>query len=245
VVEVDHRARQVREIGVKRSEPGTSVELTLDAELSSLIEAAFGTATGGAVVLDPRSGEVLAMVSRPGFAPEAFALNDNDRISAYLTDPRAPLMNRATVGRYQPGSVAKLVVAAAALTHLVIAPDTTIHCPGALTIGDRTFHCWKRDGHGPMRLVDALHQSCNVYFMQVGRRLGRERLRAAFARVGFGQGVPWPLEAQAGHLPERRLTEDVTIWQDYPDVPWDFPECADLVNKSQLEAPAQRKATED
>lgn len=207
VVEVDHRARQVREIGSRLSEPGNTVELTLEAPLQSLIEASFGAQRGAAVVLDPRTGEVLAMVSRPGFEPDAFALGDNDRINRYLTDPHAPLLNRATVGVYQPGSIAKLVVAATALTHGVIMPETTIVCPGELTIGDRTFHCWKRDGHGPMRLVDAIQQSCNVYFMTVGRRLGLERLREGMRHAGFGEKSQWPLEAQRGHVPERRLTE--------------------------------------
>jgi len=99
------------------------------------------------------------------------------------------------------------VTAAAALEHQVITPRTTIVCPGSLTIGDRTFHCWNRDGHGPLALSEALMQSCNVYFMTVGRRLGLARLRAAMEKVGFAHRTGWPLEESRGHLPSRRLTE--------------------------------------
>jgi penicillin-binding protein 2 len=116
-------------------------------------------------------------------------------------------MNRSTVGMYTPGSIAKLITAAAALDQHVIAPNTTIVCPGSLTIGDRTFHCWNLDGHGPLTLPEALMQSCNVYFMTVGRRLGVARLRAAMERIGWGRRSGWPMEEQPGHLPSRRLTE--------------------------------------
>ena len=86
-------------------------------------------------------------------------------------------------------------------------PETQILCSGALTIGDRDFHCWNRDGHGPMNLTEALLQSCNIYFMQIGRKVGLSRLRAAFDKVGYGHRTGWPLEEQAGRLPSRRLTE--------------------------------------
>ncbi len=207
MVEVDHRARQVRVIGRRAPEAGAQVTLALDAPLQSLIEQAFGTQPGGCVVLDPETGEVLAMVSVPAFPPEAFIGPNTSVVRSLLDDPRAPLMNRATVGVYLPGSILKLVTASAALEAHVITPATTMGCPGSLTIGDRVFHCWNLDGHGPMTLRDALVQSCNVYFMQVGRRLGLKRLRAALEAVGFSRRTGWPLEEQRGHLPDRHLTE--------------------------------------
>ena len=207
MVEVDHQAREVRVLGRRASEAGTKVTLTLDAQLQSLIEQAFGAQAGAAVVLDPQTGEVLAMVSVPAFSPGAFTAPNTDAVLRVLNDPAAPLMNRATVGVYQPGSIMKLVTASAALEARVITPSTTIVCPGSLTIGDRTFHCWNRDGHGPMSLRDALMQSCNVYFMTVSRRLGLARLRAAMEEMGFSHRTGWPLEEQAGHLPDRRMTE--------------------------------------
>ncbi len=207
VVEVNNRARQMREIGRRRPQPGARVTLTIDAQLQSLIEQAFGAQPGAAVVLDPETGEVLAMVSMPTFTPESFALLDARAVRRFLNDPARPLVNRAAAESYQPGSIIKLVTAAAALEHNLITPQTTITCPGRLTIGDRMFHCWNRDGHGPMTLPEALMQSCNVYFMQVSRWLGRDRLRAALEQAGLSKKTGWILEEQAGHLPTRRLTE--------------------------------------
>lgn len=207
MVEVNHRGRQVRVIGRRDPEAGTRIVLTIDAQLQSLIEQAFGDQPGAAVVLDPQTGAVLAMVSVPAFAPEAYTLSDAAAIRRVQDDPRSPLFNRATVGEYPPGSVSKLITAAAALEHHVITPETTIVCPGSVTIGDRTFHCWNRDGHGPMTLTEALTQSCNVYFIQVGRRLRADRLRAALEQAGFSHRSGWPLEERPGHIPRRRLTE--------------------------------------
>lgn len=207
MIEVNHRGRQVRVIGQRPSEAGSDVRLTIDIELQSLIEELFGSQPGAAVVLDPNTGEVLAMVSQPNFRPEAFTVPNADLVRQYLSDPMAPMMNRATVGTYQPGSIIKLITAAVALQEKVITPHTMIVCNGGLTIGDRTFHCWNRDGHGPMNLRDALMQSCNVYFMTVARRLGVARLKAGMERVGLGHVTGWPLEERSGHLPTRRLTE--------------------------------------
>ncbi len=206
MVEVDHRARQVRVLGRREPQAGARVGLTIDAQLQSLIEQAFGTQPGAAVVLDPQTGEVLAMVSVPSFQPEAFTTSDAETVRSLLSDSQSPLMNRATVGVYQPGSIIKLMTAAAALEHQLITPKTTVVCQGALTIGDRAFHCWNHDGHGPMVLTEALMQSCNVYFMQTGLRVGLGRLRTTMEQVGLSHKTGWILEEQDGHLPRRRLT---------------------------------------
>lgn len=207
VVEVDHRGRRVRVMGERALEAGAQVSLTIDARLQTLIEESFGSQSGAGVVLDPRSGEVLAMASVPAFPPEAFAMADTGTVRRSLDDPGAPLLNRATVGVYQPGSIVKLVTAAAALEQRLVTPGTAIPCHGSITIGDRTFHCWNRDGHGTVTLREAITQSCNVYFMQVARRVGAVRLVGALEQAGFGRRSGWPLEEQAGHLPKRRLTE--------------------------------------
>ena len=207
LVEVNNRNRQVGVLGRRPSIPGGRVTLTVDAGLQSLLVEAFGSQAGAAVVLDPDTGAVLALVSLPAFAPQVFADQDQRAIRALLDDPQAPLMNRAAMGQYLPGSIMKLVTAAAALEHHVITPETTVVCTGAVTIGDRTFHCWNRDGHGPLTLGQALMQSCNVYFIHVGRRLGWPRLRAAMELVGFGRRTGFSLEEATGHLPQRRPTE--------------------------------------
>jgi penicillin-binding protein 2 len=207
MVEVDHRARQVGVVGEREATAGQTIDLTLDAHLQSLVEEAFGTQSGAAVVLDPATGEVLAMVSRPAFSPEAFAVSDSAEILEATDGPGMRMLNRASAGLYQPGSIVKVFVAAAALEAGVITPWTVHDCRGSLTIGDRTIHCWNRDGHGPVALREALMQSCNVYFMRVGRKLGAARLVAAMKEAGFGHRTGWPLDERAGHLPTRRLTE--------------------------------------
>lgn len=207
MVEVNHRARQVRMLGRREPQAGTPVVLTIDAQLQSLIEQAFGVQPGAAVVLDPQTGEVLAMASVPAFSPETFTASDAQTITWLFNDAQSPMMNRASVGAYQPGSIIKVVTAGAALEERLITSQTTITCAGGMPLGDRIFHCWNRDGHGPMMLSDALMQSCNVYFMQAGRRLGLARLRGAMEQAGLSRKTGWALEEQGGHLPTRRLTQ--------------------------------------
>jgi penicillin-binding protein 2 len=206
MVEVNNRGHQVRTVGRRKPETGAAASLTIDAQLQSLIEEAFEAQTGACVVLDPATGELLAMVSRPAFRPEAFVDADVGLIRSYLNGVESPLMNRAVIG-YQPGSIGKLVTAATALEAHLITPSTTIQCPGFLRIGDRDFHCWNRDGHGSLTLTGAIAQSCNVYFMQVARRLGLSRLRQGMEEAGFSRRAGWPFDEQPGHLPTRRLSE--------------------------------------
>jgi len=207
MVEVNHRGRQVRLLGRRSPDAGARVTLTIDAPLQSLVEQLLGAQPGACVVLDPRTGAVLAMASLPSFDPGVFVGPEPQAAAQLLDDPRSPLMNRAAVGVYQPGSIVKLITAVAALEHRLITLQTTVTCTGSITIGDRTFHCWNRDGHGPMTLTDAIMQSCNVYFMSIGLRLGADRLREALEHAGVAQKSGWPLEEQAGHLPRRRLTQ--------------------------------------
>ena len=207
VVEVNHRGRQIRVLGRRASEPGAQIALTIEQPLQSLIEQVLGDHPGACVVLDPYTGAVLAMASTPTFSPEAFATGDRAALSQVLTNPQSPLMNRATMGVYQPGSIMKLITSAAGLEHHVLTPSTTVVCGGATRIGDRDFHCWNRDGHGPMILAEALMQSCNVYFMWVGRKAGGASMREMMERVGFSHRTGWLLEEHAGHVPTRRLSE--------------------------------------
>ena len=207
LIEVNHRARQVRVLGSRTHASGQTVRLTIDAQLQALIESQFHGRPGACVVLQPTTGEVLAMVSVPGFNPQAFADQDTKAVQAYLQDQRSPLMNRATRGVYLPGSIIKPITGAIALEQGVITRHTTFVCPGYIQFGDRRIHCWKRDGHGPVSIREALMGSCNVFFMEVGRRMGLERLRAGFLSVGLDRRTGWLLGEAAGHLPSRRLSE--------------------------------------
>lgn len=205
VVEVDNRTRRVRRIGEHPSDAGETVTLTIDAPLQSLIEEALGEQIGAVTVLQPETGEILAMVSRPDFFPEDFINGHVEAVRGYLSDPKAPLMNRASRGTYAPGSISKLITAVAALEEGVITPANAIECHGGLRIGDRTIHCWNRDGHGPVNLYEAIRVSCNVYFMTLARWLGRDRMLAAMTRMGWGQPTGWPMSESMGYLPQQRL----------------------------------------
>ena len=207
MIEVNHRARQVRVMGRRDPVPGEPIVLTIDARLQALIEQRLGEQPGAAVVLRPSTGEVLAFVSTPVFDPQAFADQNKPAIRRMLDGPHSPMMNRAALGMYLPGSIVKIATAAIALEDQVITPQTTMVCPGYVEFSDRRIHCWNRDGHGPVRLHEALMGSCNVFFMDVGRRLGLERLRAGYQSIGFGRKTGWFLEEQPGHLPSRRLSE--------------------------------------
>ncbi|MEN8184481.1 MAG: penicillin-binding protein 2, partial [Myxococcota bacterium] len=174
--------------------PGGTLVLTLDLDLQRAAEEAFdelaqeGVPRIGAVVaLDPRSGEVFALVSRPTYDPNSFAGGIESSLWQELTeDAWRPLHARAVQSHYPPGSTYKAFVAAAGLEEGLIQPATRVFCPGHFRLGRRTYRCWKRPGHGWMNLHDALVQSCNVYFYQLGLQLGVDRL-AHFAR-GFGLG---------------------------------------------------------
>lgn len=205
LIEVDHVSRQVRVVGHREPVAGQPVALTLDAKLQAIIEQQFQheDQPGAAVVLNPHTGEVLAMSSYPAFDPGIFAAQDSKAIQTLFRDSRSPMMNRATDGTYLPGSIIKPLTAMAALEQGVVTAGTVIHCPGFLQIGNRKFHCWNRDGHGPMTVREALRESCNVYFMEVGRRLGQDRLRAWLSGAGVARRSGWLMEEQPGWLPLR------------------------------------------
>ncbi len=201
VIEVDHRARQVRVMGRREPAAGQTVVLTVDAKLCSLIADQFGGRPGAAVVMRPMTGEVVALVSVPDFDPGIFVRQDRRELQQVLTDPESPLLDRATMGQYMPGSIIKLLTAAVALQHRIITPATPLPCVGFVLIGGRRFHCWNRDGHGSVTLRDALTVSCNSYFLEVGRRVGLERLRAGFQHAGLGRRTNWVLGDEPGYLP--------------------------------------------
>lgn len=201
--------------------PGGDVTLTLDLDLQRAAEEGFLPEVigepgkmGALVALDPRNGDVLAMVSRPAFDPNAFAGGiDSATWRALTGDEWRPLQNRAISGQYPPGSAYKPIVAAAALQEGLVRPQERIFCPGHFTLGRRTYRCWKRSGHGSVDLREALKRSCDVYFYTVGLRLGIDRL-AEFARsFGLGRTTKIALEQEKpGLVPtmawkERRFGE--------------------------------------
>jgi penicillin-binding protein 2 len=216
-VEVNAVGRVIRELNRKEGEPGTDITLTIDMDLQRLATQRLEGESGSAVVLDVRTGDVLALVSTPGFDPNAFNRGlSNEEWHALISNPKAPLANKAIAGQYAPGSTFKVAVALAGLEKGAINPNTTVKCWGRTRLGNAYFHCWKRGGHGPVQLHDALTQSCDVYFYEVAKRVGVDRISAMARRLGLGQtlGLDLPGE-RPGLLPTRdwKLATIGVPWQ--------------------------------
>ena len=216
-VEVNAFGRVIRELSRREGQPGAEVWLTVDLELQRFVAARLGEESASAVVLDIHNGDVLALASTPSYEPNAFNKGlSGDEWRKLVSNPRAPLTNKAIAGLYAPGSTFKMVVALAALERGVIQPNNRIFCPGHVELGDAKFHCWKKHGHGAMDMLDAISQSCDVYFYEVARRTGIERIGAMARRFGMGQtlGLDLPGE-QAGLIPSRKWKQAAigTPWQ--------------------------------
>ena len=197
---------------------GGAVELTLSADLQAAMEEAFKDKAGSAVALDPFTGEILGLVSSPGFDPNSFSSGiERSLWESLARDPNTPLFNRAVQGQYPPGSLFKVVVAAAGLEEGLITPETTTYCPGYDSIYGHVFKCNKPGGHGTVSLGRALGESCNVFFYQLGARLEIQRLAAYARKFGLGSvtAVDLPHEAP-GLIPDPAWKERLfkTPW--YP-----------------------------
>lgn len=203
---VNSRGIEVGEAARQPPEDGPSLALTLDASLLEAMQRAFSGRSGSAVALDPRTGEVLGLISVPAFDPNGFSTGiDAAAWSRLLTDPETPLMNRVIQGQYAPGSLFKVVMATAALETGVIGPSTSFFCPGHIALYDTVFHCHNTRGHGWVNVVRALEQSCNVFFYQMGVRLEIDRIARYANLMGLGRptGIDLPHEA-AGLMPTPR-----------------------------------------
>ncbi len=189
---------QLSEFGIKGeyvpAQSGNSLALTIDAELQAYAwDRMKDTLEGSLVALDPRSGEILAMVDKPGFDPNLFSAGISPAIyQSLLNDPQRPLFSRTVQGRYPPGSTYKIAVAAAGLQEGAIGPNTTFLCTGKKKFGNRDFACWNKNGHGSLSVKKAIQQSCDVFFYNVGTQVGIEKL--AFWSEHFGLGHPTGIE---------------------------------------------------
>jgi penicillin-binding protein 2 len=202
-IEVNAMGRMMRVLGTVEPSPGNNLFLTLDLELQKTVEEALAGKNGAVVALDPRNGDILAMVSKPDFDPNLFARGINpENWKSIVGNPGRPLQNRATQGQYPPGSVFKIITALAALEEKAITPDTSFFCSGAYSFGNRDYHCWKKEGHGRADLRRAIVESCDVYFYQVGLRLGVDRIAKYASALGLGKPTGYPLgQEKSGLVP--------------------------------------------
>ena len=211
-VEVNARGSIVGEFGPRPSvpaEPGEDLTLGLDLELHLLADSIFpDTMKGGLVALDPQTGEVLLLYSYPTFDPNLFVGGISSPEWASLRDdPMQPLLNRALSALYPPGSTWKPVLASLALRDGVAGINDYMPsaCHGSLRYGNRTFRCWKHSGHGPLDMSGAIKESCNVFFYQLGQRIGLDGLLSGVSGLGFNgrTGIDIPGET-GGRFPPNR-----------------------------------------
>ncbi|MBD8547474.1 penicillin-binding protein 2 [Sphingomonas sp. CFBP 8760] len=202
-VEVTARGKLVAELATRPDVPGKNTRLTIDAGLQEYAARRLGTNSGSTVVIDCRTGEMLCMVSMPAYDPNSFSdgishlewqmLSDNDHV---------PLMNKVTQGLYPPGSTVKPMNALALLEAGVASTDR-INCTGAMRVGTGVFHCHKRHGHGPLDMKGAVAQSCDIYFYEMIRRMGYDRIAPVARAVGLGQKFDLPFGSQRyGTVPD-------------------------------------------
>lgn len=187
-LEVDARGRVLRTISESYPTVGNSVVLTIDAAVQKQAERAFGDQAGAAVIMNVTNGEILAFVSNPGFDPSLFSGKlPPDVWKGYLDDKRHPLENKALSGQYPPGSTFKMITALAGLQNNIISDSTSINCTGTYDLGTSTFKCWNKRGHGATNLRKSLRESCDVYYYQLGEKLGVDRIAAAAQAFKLGQ----------------------------------------------------------
>lgn len=210
-VVVNSVGKQMRTLDNIDAIPGKPIQLTIDYDLQNVAESDMASKVGAVVAMDARTGEILAMVSRPTFDPNDFAVRiPAEEWTRLNNDKDTPLLNRAIQAQLAPGSVFKIVMATAMLDSKAIPEGTSVYCPGYATFYGRAFHCWRPEGHGSVELHKAIVDSCDVFFYTIGQRLGIERIHDYAAGLGLGRrtGVDLPSE-EAGLMPSEEWVERV------------------------------------
>jgi penicillin-binding protein 2 len=208
-IEVDSVGRRLRVLKEIPDHPGNSVVLTLDLDVQAAAEKAMEGKMGALIAIDPNNGDVLAMVSNPSFDPDIFGGGvkavDWHKL---MTDPDHPLQNRVIQGTYSPGSTFKIVDSIAGMEEKTLTTDTTYYCSGGLWFGGRTYHCWRKQGHGSLQLHRAIVASCDVFFYQVGEHLGIDKLSHWAHLLGIGEKSGIALDNEkAGTMPSSAWKE--------------------------------------
>jgi penicillin-binding protein 2 len=204
-LEVNALGRVIRELDRQEGTPGIDIGLSIDTALQQATANHLIGLSASAVVMDPRNGEVLAMVSQPSFDPSLFDSGvSSTQWQAWMSDPRKPLINKAAAGLYPPGSTFKPAVALAGLSSGAIGPEELLNCPGHFDLGNARFYCWRKWGHGLQDVKTAIKNSCDVFFYQVALRTGIDTLAAMARRFGIGVDTGMDITNVApGFMPTR------------------------------------------
>jgi penicillin-binding protein 2 len=215
---VNSVGKEVGQLEQQDPTPGKPIRLTIDYDLQSVAEQAMAGKMGAIVVLDPRNGEVLAMVSQPAYNPSDFAVSiPREEWDQLNNDPKKPLLNRALQAQLPPGSIFKIFETTAMLESKAIPPDFKVFCPGYATFYGRVFHDSEPPPHGEIGLHDAIVHSCDVYFYNVGQRLGIDRISYYGSSLGLGRktGIDLPGE-DSGLMPSEAWKERIFHQKWYP-----------------------------
>ena len=200
-IEVNAVGRVIRELDRIDGVPGTDLHLTLDLGLQAYARERLADEAAAVVVIDVNNGDLLALISNPTYDPNLFVRGistaDWQRL---LNNEYRPLANKWASGLYPPGSTFKMMVALAALEAGVVSPEERVFCKGWIKLGRRRFHCWRRGGHGHLKLRQAIEQSCDVFYYEMARRAGIERIAAMARRFGLGAAAELPIPAIKGGL---------------------------------------------
>ncbi|MDI6782787.1 MAG: penicillin-binding protein 2 [bacterium] len=217
-IEVDVYGNKRRELGTVESIAGNSLVLNLDAKLQKKANELLADKKGTIIAMNPNTGAILAMVSKPDFDPNQLAgIVPASVWNKIYFDPNSPLQNRAIKGLYPPGSVFKIITALAALEKKAIEPTTVIYCPGSMHLGNWTFKCWKKEGHHSVNFLTAITYSCNVYFYNAALRTDIEPMEKLAHE--FGLGAPTGIDLlgeQKGLVPSRALKKKMLKEGWYP-----------------------------
>lgn len=238
LVEVNATGQIMKQLGVDPPVPGDNLYLTIDLRLQQTAENLLKGLTGAVVAMDPKNGDVLAMASSPSYDQNAFINGmSSAQWRALITNPDRPMRNKAIQAQYPPGSTYKIVTAMAALGEGIINKNSKEFCPGYLKYGNRIYHCWKRTGHGQVNVVEALEQSCDVFFYHMGIQLGVDKL-AWYARAcGFGARTGIALSHEApGLVPTAEWKKRISghPWQAGENLSIAIGQGADLVTPLQM-----------
>ncbi|MGZ5920231.1 MAG: penicillin-binding protein 2 [Rhizomicrobium sp.] len=204
-VEVNAYGRVIRELGHEAGVPGQDIWLTIDREVQQFVSQRLGNESAACIVTDVATGDIIAMASTPGYDPNLFNVGISpDQWRGLTEDDHKPLLNKVMDGVYPPGSTFKPVVALAAVEAGLATPDYRVSCNGATTLGNHTFHCWKKGGHGTLDLEGGLKNSCDVFFYETARRLGIDKIQEVALKLGMGSptGIEVPGE-KSGFIPSR------------------------------------------
>ncbi|MFH1414940.1 MAG: penicillin-binding protein 2 [Elusimicrobiota bacterium] len=211
-VEVEVSGRQQRVIKTCDAKIGNNLLLTIDWDLQETAMKAMGDKEGAVVAMDPGTGEILVWLSKPGFDPEDFTLPlTADKAEELFKDPRHPLYDRVIQGQYAPGSIFKLITALAALEEDEENVEQEFTCDGAIVLGydRRVFRCWKDKHHGKLKLLDAIANSCNVYFYQLGIKTGAYNIYRTAKKMGLGKPAQNMFEKEkSGNIPDARWKKE-------------------------------------